>query len=259
MSWRPLITPNIGLFFTGGAFPIEEIEANSHDKWLYAGQIGVNYKYQDTLTATLAAAYYIFDNITGKSIELYKGDTDWSRPKFQQKGNTPFYLDPNDNPILSGSGDHTSYLGLAAEFKELNISTKIDYAVDDTYHVTLIGDYVNNIGYNASNVNARVTQAIKKETEGFQVGVSVGMPETRAAWDWKVMLNYKYLEADAVVDGFTDSDFHLGGTNAKGWIVGADLGVAKNVWLTTRWYTANEITGLPLAIDVFYLNLNAKF
>jgi hypothetical protein len=74
-----------------------------------------------------------------------------------------------------------------------------------------------------------------------------------------VLLNYKYLEADAVVDGFTDSDFHLGGTNAKGWIVGGDMGLAKNVWITTRWLTANEISGIPLSIDVFQLNLNAKF
>jgi outer membrane cobalamin receptor len=161
-----------------------------------------------------------------------------------------------DNPATTGG---SSYLGYAAEFKELNFSTKIDYALDDTYHVTLIGDYVNNIGYNAVDVNARVGVAMKKETEGFQVGLSVGMPETRAFMDWRVFLNYKYLEADAVVDAFTESDFHLGGTNAKGWITGFDLGLAKNVWLTTRWFTANEITGTPLAIDVFYLNLNVKF
>jgi hypothetical protein len=258
-SWRPELGNGVSLFFTAGAFPIEELEMKSHDKWLYGGQVGVNYKYMDRLTATLAAAYYHFDNITGKSINSFKGETDWSRPKFQQKGNTLFYLDPYDNPKLTGSGDHTSYLGYAAEFKELNISTKIDYALNDKYHVTLIGDYVNNLGYNSSDVDARVGEPIKKETEGFQIGVSVGNPETRAAWDWRVLLNYKYLEADAVVDAFTESDFHLGGTNAKGWVVGADLGLAKNVWLTTRWFTANEITGTPLAIDVFQLNLNAKF
>ncbi len=257
MSWKPELGGGTSLFFTAGAFPIEEMEMKSHDKWLFGGQVGVNYKYQDKLTATLAAAYYHFDNITGKSIERLKGDTDWSRPKFQQKGNTVFYLDPNDNPSFTGGG--TSYLGYAAEFNELNISTKIDYAICENHHVTLIGDYVNNIGYNRADVDARVGQAIVKETEGFQVGLSVGTPDVRAAWDWKVMLNYKYLEADAVVDGFTESDFHLGGTNAKGWITGVDLGLARNVWLNTRWFTADSISGTPLAIDVFQLNFNAKF
>ncbi|HBA72274.1 MAG: hypothetical protein A2X82_01485 [Geobacteraceae bacterium GWC2_55_20] len=257
MSWKPDLGGGASLFFTAGAFPIEEMEMKSHDKWLFGGQVGVNYKYRDKLTATLAVAYYHFDNITGKSIENLKGDTDWSRPKFQQKGNTPFYLDPNDNPSFVGGG--SSYLGYAAEFRELNISTKIDYAIDENYQVTLIGDYVNNLGYNRADVDARVGQAMMKETEGYQVGISVGNREISALMDWKVMLNYKYLEADAVVDGFTESDFHLGGTNAKGWIIGVDLGLAKNVWMTTRWFTANEISGVPLAIDVFQLNLNAKF
>lgn len=257
MSWKPDLRNGVSLFFTAGAFPIEELETYYHDKWLYAGQVGVNYKYQDRLTATLAAAYYQFDNITGKALKPtdVPGATDWSRPKFTQKGNTIFALDPN----YTGAVGTTSYWGLAAEFKLLNINTKIDYALDDTYHVTLVGDYVNNLGYNAADVNARVGHAIVKDSEGYQIGLSVGKPETRAAWDWKVMLNYKFLEADAVVDGFTESDFHLGGTNAKGWIIGADLGVAKNVWFTTRWFTANEIDGTPLAIDVFYVNLNAKF
>lgn len=257
MSWKPDLGGGTSIFFTAGAFPIEDLEMKSRDKWLFGGQIGVNYKYRDKLSATLAAAYYHFDNITGKSIENLKGDTDWSRPRFQQKGNTVFYLDPNDNPSFVGGG--TSYLGYAAEFKELNISAKIDYALDERHQVTLIGDYVNNLGYNSADVDARVGTAIKKETEGFQVGLAVGNPEMRAFMDWKVMLNYKYLEADAVVDGFTESDFHLGGTNAKGWVTGVDLGLAKNVWLNTRWFTANEISGLPLAIDVFQLNLNAKF
>jgi hypothetical protein len=257
MSWKRNLGSDMSMFFTAGAFPIEELETLYHDKWLYAGQIGVNYKYQDRLTATLAAAYYHFDNITGKALSPadVPGATDWSRPKFTQKGNTIFALDPN----YTGATGTTSYWGLAAEFKLLNISTKIDYALDDNYHVTLVGDYVNNLGYNAADVNARVGTAIVKDSEGYQIGLSVGNPETRAAWDWKVMLNYKFLEADAVVDSFTESDFHLGGTNAKGWILGADFGLAKNVWLNTRWFTANEIDGAPLAIDVFQLNLNAKF
>jgi hypothetical protein len=73
------------------------------------------------------------------------------------------------------------------------------------------------------------------------------------------LLFYKYLESDAVMDAYTDQDFHLGGTNAKGWIIGGDFGLTRNVWLSTRWFTANEISGPPLAIDVFHFNVNAKF
>ena len=46
---------------------------------------------------------------------------------------------------------------------------------------------------------------------------------------------------------FTDSDFRLGGTNAKGWVIGGNYGLAKNIWFTGRWLSANEITGPPYA------------
>jgi hypothetical protein len=61
------------------------------------------------------------------------------------------------------------------------------------------------------------------------------------------------------MDAFTDSDFHLGGTNAKGWYLGTDFALRKNVWLALRWITANEISGPPLAIDVLFFDLNARF
>ena len=77
--------------------------------------------------------------------------------------------------------------------------------------------------------------------------------------DWQLSLAYRYLEADATVDAFTDSDFHLGGTNNKGFILGAQYGLGKNTWLSARWMSSNEISGLPLAVDVLQLYFNAKF
>ena len=74
-----------------------------------------------------------------------------------------------------------------------------------------------------------------------------------------LFLFYKHLEADAVLDAFTESDFHLGGTNTKGWILGARLGLRKNWWLRTRWLTADEIEGPALAIDVLQVDINAAF
>jgi hypothetical protein len=100
---------------------------------------------------------------------------------------------------------------------------------------------------------------VKKETVGYQVGVTVGYPSTRERGQWKLLTNYKHLESDAVIDAFTDSDFHLGGTNAKGWTAGGDLGIGKNTWISSRWITTNEISGPPLAIDIFQFNLNARF
>jgi hypothetical protein len=147
----------------------------------------------------------------------------------------------------------------AAEFRELNLTGSLDFGFWDPLRVVLLADYVKNIGYKKSDVDALTGADVKKEIEGYQFGITLGYPQTVKAGQWKASLFYKYLEADAVIDAFTDSDFHLGGTNAKGWIIGGDLGIARNVWLATRWYTANEISGPPLTIDVFQFNLNARF
>ena len=100
----------------------------------------------------------------------------------------------------------------------------------------MIADYVSNLGFNQNDVNARTGTDVKKEMEGYQLGLTVGYPTVQNFAEWKGLLFYKYLGSDAVMDAFTDSDFHLGGTNAKGWIIGGDFGLTRNVWLSSRWF-----------------------
>jgi hypothetical protein len=98
-----------------------------------------------------------------------------------------------------------------------------------------------------------------KETDGYQLGLSVGKKQFLKFGDWELFAFYKRLEADAVLDAFTDPDFHAGGTNAKGWVLGGSLALYKNIWLTARWMTADEISGPPLAIDTVQVDLNIRF
>jgi hypothetical protein len=179
-----------------------------------------------------------------------------------QKGNTIFNINPN------ATKQEELKLALASEYTELNFTGTLDIGFWDPAHIVFFGDYVENIGFDQDKVNALVGdidpdtagfQAPPKETTGYQIGMSVGYPKIENSGQWKVSFYYKYLEADAVVDAFTDSDFHLGGTNAKGWILGTEFGLMKNTWLTLRWLTADEISGPPLAIDVLQLDINARF
>jgi hypothetical protein len=62
-----------------------------------------------------------------------------------------------------------------------------------------------------------------------------------------------------VLDAFTDSDFHLGGTNAKGWVVGGNYGLMKNTWLTGRWLSSDVITGPKYGIDTLQVDINTRF
>ncbi len=178
-----------------------------------------------------------------------------------QKGNSVF------NVVTNGG---TPLYGLASDYRELNLTASLDLTNFDPIHVVLDGDFVKNIGYDASDIRARtggtaplVSGPIGTEftprTKGYQAKLTVGRQKIEKAGDWQVSGGYKYLERDAVVDGFTDSDFHLGGTDAKGWILGASYGLATNTWIRARWLSASEIDGPPLSIDVLQLDLNAKF
>jgi hypothetical protein len=62
-----------------------------------------------------------------------------------------------------------------------------------------------------------------------------------------------------VVDGFTDSDFGLGGTNVKGYSLFGSIALSSNIALSARWMTSDEITGPPLSVDIFQIDVGGKF
>jgi len=86
------------------------------------------------------------------------------------------------------------------------------------------------------------------------------------AGTWRALVGYRYLERDAVMDEFTDSDFHFGGTDARGYYVVGDYGLANRVWLRLRYLSANEIDGpatvsgpTTLGIDTLQIDVNTRF
>ncbi len=238
-------------FLTAGVFPLQEIEFSKKDKWLYAGQVGAEWRPSEILRGKIGLAYYSYQNITGELNDpLRPGEKDWTAPLFQQKGNTLMDIDPS-------AGIKTA---LASDYDEFNVTASLDAGMFDPVHVVFLADYVINLGFDRGEVIKRTGNPdVKKQTQGYQVGLTVGYPRVRNFGDWNASLFYKCLEADAVLDAFTDSDFYLGGTNVKGWVLGGEFGLARNVWLRGRWFSADEVEGPPLSIDVLLLDLNASF
>ncbi|TXI37458.1 MAG: hypothetical protein E6Q51_03250, partial [Methylophilus methylotrophus] len=62
-----------------------------------------------------------------------------------------------------------------------------------------------------------------------------------------------------VLDGFTDSNFRLGGTDAKGWYVYGNYAIDKNAWISGRYMSADTVSGRPFSVDVLLIDLNARF
>jgi hypothetical protein len=262
-KYTPELSDTISAFVTGGAFPIDEIQSSNTNKakskWLVGGQAGIQWK-TTQVSSKFAVGLYDFQNVEGTANPpadsiMYK-DT---APAFRQKGNRTFSIDSANSNLCSISGP----CGLASKFQQLNITGQIDIARFEPVHIILTGDYVKNIGFDSNDIVSKIpslaSSGFKKENQGYQVKLSVGTAKVMNANDWEVFGAYKRLEADAVLDAFTDSDFRLGGTDSKGWIIGASYGIDKNAWVSGRWLSADQISGVPLGIDVLMLDLNAKF
>ncbi len=280
-------------FFTAGAFPVYNTDFNfasnqpskfpSHDKWLFGLQGGTAWKINDDYAAKFGVADYLFTNVAGKlSSPCYvysTGDqcsTDGDRPSFAQNGNT--YMALRNIVPTTGTGGNASgttmqyqYFGLASGFDELALTGEFDLKNFDPTDIWLNGEYVRNLAFNKTDVankavNNRGSTTISNTIGSFTGGntgyffnANVGTKVLSQRWDWNAMAGYKYVESDAVVDGLDDSDFGLGGTNLKGYIVGGNVALSKQVWIRLRYLSADSIAGPPYKADVFQFDLNAKF
>jgi hypothetical protein len=281
------------VFGSGGAFPIGYVGTNfptdssekaaDRSKWLFAAQLGAAYKPDpDGWSVRAAVAYYDYQNIEGELSQpcaIYSGvkqcSTDFTAPAFMQKGNTLFLLReiiPNPSSPLNYA--QPQLLGLSYSYRILDVVEQVDMPLFGKNHLVLAGDYARNLAYDPARILSNpLIQPVNnyESTESGDLGpyhsgnnawlvqATVGNPKPGAPGDWGVTVGYRYIEPDAVLDAFNDHDFHLGGTNAKGYYVSASYFFANNTWVDGRWFSANQVDGPPLAIDVLQLELNTRF
>ncbi|MES1196576.1 MAG: putative porin, partial [Steroidobacter sp.] len=232
--------------------------------------------------SVISAAYYSFSHITGKQNASGSTTLNYTAPLFAQKGNTMF-------DILNDTDATTNLYALAADYREVDVNAMIDIpAFNHLFSIT--ADYVSNLGYDQKRVLAQagfsslsqVTDPNQKltfdrMTNGYQIEFGFGSIRTGKQGSWCTAINYKYLERDAVVDAFTDSDFHLGGTGAKGYTVKADWWFRDHSWFSLRYISSDEIkhygpqyldaqnnptipSDTPrFGVDVFMFDVNGQF
>ena len=247
-------TPGLqpGVSFLVGAFPLEEVELSQADKWMYAGQLRLEVPVGERSAFRFGAAYYSYHNIVGLLNTVDSKLTDFTAPALLARGNTLFDIRNDLNP-------NTNLFALASDFRIEDLTAQLDFAAFGPNRLRLTLDYLENRAFDPIEVAARVGRTVDPRTKGHQIEISVGRDRVRERGEWRVFSAYRYLERDAVLDAFTDSDFGLGGTDTQGYIVGFDIGLTHNAWLTTKWLSSNEIDGPPLGIDVLQIDLNTRF
>jgi hypothetical protein len=268
-SFDALQDDSHSVFFTLGAFPLQEAALSSNDKWLFGGQAGLDWGFANQNILKAGIAYYDYENIranpnrvSDSTCAANSADNNLSIPQWMQLGNSVALI---CNPSKVAYAEQR--YGLAANYKIINVNASYDVAAFAPYHIVLGADFAKNVGYRASDVdNARILGKVplssngsKDMTNAWQVRLDIGWPKVEKFGNWNVFTLYKYVERDAVLDADTDSDFHLGGTNAKGWVIGGNYGLMKGVWLTGRWLSTDVISGPKYSNDILQIDINTRF
>ncbi|MHB2247787.1 putative porin [Pseudomonas fitomaticsae] len=277
-----------GVFGTVGAFPVDYTndtttsngfdKEESDNKWLYGAQIGAKWAINSNNRLKGALAYYRFDDIEGQRsspCEPWAGapgcDSDGTRAAFMQKGNSVFLLrDITPNPLNPSTTPQPQFVGLASEFNLLDLNVVWDADLPEDFKLRSQGNYIHNLGYDEGDMRKRAAGQIVNNLDSngnLESGANAWMVqftlgnalELKKQGDWNLFAGYKYIQPDALPDGFNDSSFHLGGTNAKGYFLGGNYGLAKNVYATGRWLSSEAVYGAPFDIDVMQLEINTRF
>lgn len=288
------VTSKVLGFLNAGGFPVfntafnfgsggaGDVKYASHDSWLLAIQGGAEWKITPNYIAKFGAGFFDFAGVEGaKSSACFEPlavgacDTDETRIlNFKQFGNTvmPLRSIVNDPTLQAGQTPEPQVYGLSSKFEVLDLHEQLKIVTFHPIDVTLSGDFVKNLGFNRSEFNSPSRYAnnfAAGSTTGspafagggtaYDISLSVGKPFTDRLWDWNASIAYKYIETDALLDALTDPNFHLGGTNAKGYIVNGNLGLARNTYVSLTWYDADVVSGAPYSNQVGFIDLNAKF
>jgi hypothetical protein len=176
--------------------------------------------------------------------------------------------DANNN---FGTSNQFQYFGLASKFRPVALTGQIDYNGFEPFQVSLTGEYIKNLAFRQGDiegkaVNNRGTVATTNTNGNFVggdtawiLGLRAGHAVLQKRGNWQAGVNYRYIESDAVIDGFNDSDFGHGGTNQKGYTLWGTYATSARTSLTLRWMSASEVAGPPLKSDIFMIDFAGKF
>jgi hypothetical protein len=277
------IAPGLSAFGTVGAFPLEEFNVDARDKWLYAAQAGADWAISSKSRLRVGLAYYDFANIEGVQettlppVEPRLLTTGYFSSAYpltvRLKGNTLININA---PGSTGSATW----GLASQFRPINLTAGLSLAVFEPYTLNIGVDWLKNTAFNLADIRARSGLSnleLEEKTTGLQASVEFGKAKLNVLGDWLVGATFRRIERDAWLDGFTDTTWHLGGTNYQGWQIGGLYAIDRHLALGIRYTSTRNLddgvrapvgnppvptgnlSSAPLKIDVLQVDLNAWF
>jgi len=198
---------NCDLFMNTGFWVLDESSSDTSDPFMWVIQPGFKYKFDEKTHIKMAVAGYIFDNVEGAT--LTNGDDE--------------------------SGKYNTLEGGALKYNYNSIAPSIEMGFKEPFgglipYLAVFGDYV----YNPDP---------SEENNGYLLGIKFGDKKVKEWGQWQAKYMYRYLEKDAWIDIFPDSDAYSGHTDVKGHEFALTYGIGKNVTLGIDYYYMEGIKG----------------
>jgi hypothetical protein len=176
----------------------------------------------------------------------------------------------------ASGANQQQYFGLASQFRVLSLTGQLDYDHFDPFHLSVTGEFIRNLAFDRNSIinsgpasdpgpQNNTTNSNPDSFDGGDIGYLIhfdaGKVVLQGLWDWNIRLSYRYVQTDATVDAFTDSDFGapLYGTNLKGFTIGGNLALSKRIWLGLSYMSADNVSGPTFHSDLVQFDINAKF
>lgn len=297
-KYRLPVGGNVTLFANTGAFPLfntafdfstnSDQKFSSADSYMAAFQGGAEWQMRPDIKGTLGVGIFDYFGVQGAvsapcSVQLggsFICNTDDTKVPFWQFGNSVYairnivpYQPTNSNGTPNGNPPDPQYYGLASRFNVLDVHPIIDITTYHPIDVRLEGEFMTNLAFNRAAIEAHgapneVPGPVNNQgaagdflggNTGYMFRVALGQLAIHKRWDWNAYFGYRYLESDATLGALADEDFHDGGTNAKGYAIGASLGIGNNTWVTLRMLDAEAISGPHYGTNSVYFDLNSSF
>jgi Putative porin len=280
------VAPGVFAFGVVGAFQLEEFALSKSDKWLYGAQVGADWSLTDKVQMRASLALYDFQNVegvrenevppTGPRAGTVPYQTSQYTATLRQRGNTLINL---NDPTSTAS----PVWGLASRFRPINLTTAFTFSHFQPYLTGLTFDYVKNTGFDLADIRRRAgtdaVDSLREKTTGLQLRGHVGTARLAERGDWQAFVALRKFERDAWVDAFTDTTWHLGGTNYKGFSVGGQYAMDRNTTFGLRWTStrnlddgarflavpgdptslSGNLSSAPLKIDVIQVEVQTRF
>lgn len=279
------------VFVNAGAFPLSEFQSDAADAWLYGAQVGAIFKPDASSQFDIGLGYYDFNNIEGNFDPMYRdtantfGAADKSylsseyKKAVRQRGNTLIRI----NQPVAAAGSATAVApvwGLASKFRPLTLSAAYNHQGFEGLNIRISADFINNTAFSQADIRRRAQPGanidLAKKTHAWQARAQIGSTKQELLGDWSAYLGWRRFERDAWVDAFTDTTWHLGGTNYVGWTLGGSYYVGPRTSLGARVTSTRNLTdgrtetlsggaevpnlsSIRQRVDVLQVELNSRF